>query len=204
MLYMVLSDILAERCMPQTTQVRWKGCFTFTGASLADSGLLLYKLVCFWRWLCMLLANIDPAPKLEHTSTKWHAHDVGTRSVVLHKITAHRPETTSGETRQETTSTQYVHVIFFPFRFVFGKERGKLKRQGDEGTERQQTYEQTKQKCHRRWQQPATHARKLAFTSARQQASMRENRNIKTRSKILMNIVARTAGWRSSLINGAH
>ena len=121
-----------------------------------------------------------------------------------HFPTAHRPETTSGETRQETTSTQYVHVIFFPFRFVFGKEGAKLKRQGDEGTERQQTYEQTKQKCHRRWQQPATHARKLAFTSARQQASMRENRNIKTRSKILMNIVARTAGWRSSLSSSAH
>ena len=51
-LYMVLSDILAERRMARRTQVRWKGCFTFTGASLADSGLLQVGL--FLWWLCML------------------------------------------------------------------------------------------------------------------------------------------------------
>ena len=39
-LYMVLSDILAERRMARRTQVRCKGCFIFAGASLADSGLL--------------------------------------------------------------------------------------------------------------------------------------------------------------------
>ena len=39
-LYMVLSDILAERCLARRTQACWKGCFTLTGASLADSGLL--------------------------------------------------------------------------------------------------------------------------------------------------------------------
>ena len=51
-LYMVLSDILAERRMARRTQVRWKGCFTFIGASLADSGLRQNGL--FLWWLCML------------------------------------------------------------------------------------------------------------------------------------------------------
>ena len=39
-LYMVLPDILAERCLARRTQACWKGCFTLAGASLADSGLL--------------------------------------------------------------------------------------------------------------------------------------------------------------------
>ena len=51
-LYMVLSDILAERRMARRTQVRCKGCFTFTGASLADSGLRQVGL--FLWWLCVL------------------------------------------------------------------------------------------------------------------------------------------------------
>ena len=29
-LYLVLSDILDDRCVARRTQVRWKGCFTFT------------------------------------------------------------------------------------------------------------------------------------------------------------------------------
>ena len=51
-LYMVLSDILAERRMARRTQVRCKGCFIFAGASLADSGLRQNGL--FLWWLCML------------------------------------------------------------------------------------------------------------------------------------------------------
>ena len=39
-LYMVLSDVLAERRMARRTQACWKGCSTLAGASLADSGLL--------------------------------------------------------------------------------------------------------------------------------------------------------------------
>ena len=34
-LYMVLSDTLADRCMARRQQVRWKGCFTFTYLWLA-------------------------------------------------------------------------------------------------------------------------------------------------------------------------
>ena len=116
-LYMVLSDILAERRMARRTQVRWKGCFTFTGASLADSGLRQVGL--FLWWLCVL-----------------------------------------------------------SFLSFFGKERGNSRRWRRRG-ERQHAYEQTQKKCHRRWQQPATHARKLDFTSTKQQTSMSDNRNIK-------------------------
>ena len=69
-------------------------------------------------------------------------------------------------------------ACYLSFRFVFGKERGNSRRWRRRG-ERQHAYEQTQKKCHRRWQQPATHARKLDFTSTRQQTSMRDNRNIK-------------------------
>ena len=69
-------------------------------------------------------------------------------------------------------------ACYLSFRFVFGKERGNSRRWRRRG-ERQHAYEQTQKKCHRGWQQPATHARKLDFTSTRQQTSMRDNRNIK-------------------------
>ena len=69
-------------------------------------------------------------------------------------------------------------ACYLSFRFVFGKERGNSRRWRRRG-ERQHAYEQTQKKCHRRWQQPATHARKLDFTSTRQQTSMSDNRNIK-------------------------
>ena len=39
-LYMVLSDTLADRCMARRQQVRWKGCFTFTYLYWDFSGLL--------------------------------------------------------------------------------------------------------------------------------------------------------------------
>ena len=39
-LYMVLSDTLADRCMARRQQVRWKGCFTFTYFYWDFSGLL--------------------------------------------------------------------------------------------------------------------------------------------------------------------
>ena len=117
-LYMVLSDILAERRMARRTQVRWKGCFTFTGASLAD-----------------------------FLAPSWFV------SVVA------------------------VHVIF-PFVLYLEKNGETQARRWRRRGERQHAYEQEKKKCHIRWQQPATHARKLDFTSTRQQASMSE-RNIK-------------------------
>ena len=39
-LYMVLSDILDDRCVARRTQVRRKGCFTFTYFYWDFSGLL--------------------------------------------------------------------------------------------------------------------------------------------------------------------
>ena len=39
-LYMVLSDTLADRSMARRQQVRWKGCFTFTNFYWDFSGLL--------------------------------------------------------------------------------------------------------------------------------------------------------------------
>ena len=123
-LYMVLSDILAERRMARRTQVRCKGCFIFAGASLADSGLLQ-------SWFVSVVA---------------------------------------------------VHVIF-PFVLYLGKNGGTQARRWRRHGERQHAYEQTKKKCHRKWQQPATHARKLAFTSTRQQASMSDSRNIKNQGQ---------------------
>jgi hypothetical protein len=39
-LYMVLSDILADRYMARRQQVRWKGCFTLTYFYWDFSGLL--------------------------------------------------------------------------------------------------------------------------------------------------------------------
>ena len=39
-LYMVLSDTLADRCMARRQQVRWKGCFTLTYFYWDFSGLL--------------------------------------------------------------------------------------------------------------------------------------------------------------------
>ena len=71
-----------------------------------------------------------------------------------------------------------VHVIF-PFVLYLGKNGGTQARRWRRRGERQHAYEQTKKKCHRRWQQPATCARKLAITSTRQQASMSDSRNIK-------------------------
>ena len=71
-----------------------------------------------------------------------------------------------------------VHVIF-PFVLYLAKKGETQARRWRRRGERQHAYEQTQKKCHRRWQQPATHARKLAFTSTRQQASMSDSRNIK-------------------------
>ena len=71
-----------------------------------------------------------------------------------------------------------VHVIF-PFVLYLAKNGETQARRWRRRGERQHAYEQTQKKCHRRWQQPATHARKLDFTSTRQQTSMRDNRNIK-------------------------
>ena len=144
-LYMVLSDILAERRMARRTQVRWKGCFTFTGASLADSGLLQ-------SWFVSVVA---------------------------------------------------VHVIF-PFVLYLGKNWGTQARRWRRRGERQHAYEQTKKNmpqkmtatCHTR-PKASHHKYKAAGINERQQEHKEPG------AKILMNIEARTAGWRSSLSNGA-
>ena len=64
--------------------------------------------------------------------------------------------------------------------FCIWERTGELKREGGEGAEKDSMHTSRQRKtCHRRWQQPATHARKLAITSTRQQASMSDSRNIK-------------------------
>ena len=144
-LYMVLSDILAERRMARRTQVRCKGCFTFTGASLADSGLLQ-------SWFVSVVA---------------------------------------------------VHVIF-PFVLYLGKNGGTQARRWRRRGERQHAYEQTKKNmpqkmtatCHTR-PKASHHKYKAAGINERQQEHKEPG------AKILMNIEARTAGWRSSLSNRA-
>ena len=144
-LYMVLSDILAERRMARRTQVRCKGCFTFTGASLADSGLLQVGL--FLWWLCMLSF----------------------------------------------------------LSFCIWERTGKLKREGGEGAEKDSMHTSRQRKkmpqkmtatCHTR-PQASLHKYKAAGINERQQEHTEPG------AKILMNIVARTAGWISSLSNGA-
>ena len=144
-LYMVLSDILAERRMARRTQVRCKWCFIFAGASLADSGLLQ-------SWFVSVVA---------------------------------------------------VHVIF-PFVFYLGKNGGTQARRWRRRGERQHAYEQTKKNmpqkmtatCHTR-PKASHHKYKAAGINERQQEHKEPG------AKILMNIEARTAGWRSSLSNGA-
>ena len=145
-LYMVLTDILAERRMARRTQVRCKGCFTFTGASLADSGARQVGL--FLWWLCMLSS----------------------------------------------------------LSFCIWERTGKLKREGGEGAEKDSMHTSRQRKkmpqkmtatCHTR-PQASLHKYKAAGINERQQEHTEPG------AKILMNIVARTAGWRSSLSNGAH
>ena len=46
-LYMVLSDTLADRCMARRQQVRWKGCFTFTYLWLATSWFVSGGCACY-------------------------------------------------------------------------------------------------------------------------------------------------------------
>ena len=46
-LYMVLSDTLADRCMARRQQARWKGCFTFTYLWLATSWFVSGGCACY-------------------------------------------------------------------------------------------------------------------------------------------------------------
>ena len=77
---------------------------------------------------------------------------------------------------------------------------GKLKREGGEGTEKDSMHTSRHRKnataCHTR-PQASLHKYKAAGINERQQEHKEPG------AKILMNIEARTAGWRSSLSNGA-
>ena len=97
-----------------------------------------------------------------------------------------------------------VHVIF-PFVCIW-ERTGKLKREGGEGAEKDSMHTSRQRKkmpqkmtatCHTR-PQASLHKYKAAGINERQQEHTEPG------AKILMNIVARTAGWRSSLSNGAH
>ena len=46
-LYMVLSDTLADRCMARRQQARWKGCFTLTYLWLATSWFVSGGCACY-------------------------------------------------------------------------------------------------------------------------------------------------------------
>ena len=142
-LYMVLSDILAERRMARRTQVRCKGCFTFTGASLADSGLLQVGL--FLWWLCML---------------SFLSFCIWQRTGKLKKVAKARRKTACIRADTEKMPQKMTAT------------------------------------CHTR-PQARLHKHKTANINERQQEHKEPG------AKILMNIVARTAGWRSSLSNGA-
>ena len=95
-----------------------------------------------------------------------------------------------------------MHVIF-PF-VCFWERTGKLKREGGEGAEKDSMHTSRHRKmpqkmtatCHTR-PQARLHKHKTANINERQQEHKEPG------AKILMNIVARTAGWRSSLSNGA-
>jgi len=94
-------------------------------------------------------------------------------------------------------------ACYFSFRFVFGKERGNsrkvAKAQRKTACVRADT-EKMPQKitatCHTRLQ-ASLHKYKAAGINERQQEHKGPG------AKLLMNIAARTAGWRSSLSNGA-
>ena len=138
-LYMVLSDTLADRSMARRQQVRWKGCFTFT-----------------YLWL----------------ATSWFV---------------------SGGC-----------ACYLSFRFVLGKERGNSSEKVAKARRKtaciRADTEKMPQKmtatCHTR-PQASHHKYKAAGINERQQEHKEPG------AKILMNIEARTAGWRSTLSNGA-
>ena len=56
-LYMVLSDTLADRSMARRQQVRWKGCFTFTYLWLATSWFVSGGCACYLSIRCSYLGK---------------------------------------------------------------------------------------------------------------------------------------------------
>ena len=56
-LYMVLSDTLADRSMARRQQVRWKGCFTFTSLWLATSWFVSGGCACYLSIRCSYLGK---------------------------------------------------------------------------------------------------------------------------------------------------
>ena len=58
-LYMVLSDTLADRCMARRQQVRWKGCFTFTYLWLATSWFVSGGCACYLSFRFLSLGGSE-------------------------------------------------------------------------------------------------------------------------------------------------
>ena len=155
-LYMVLSDTLADRSMARRQQVCWKGCFTVTYFYWDFSGLLQVGLflvavhVIFPFFFCL-----------------WEGASISSKKVPkVRKNFIHTGRQTKNDTEDE--SNLQTHAC-----------------------------KQMKTTCHT-CLQASLHKHKTAGNKERQQE------NEESGQKIPMNLVARTAGWRSTLSNGAH